>query len=256
MLTSTIFLLAILFCYVSGDHHVGLGKTCSTDVDCAAAYSRCSEQRICACINGFDTDWSSGLCEPNSYACPTNDPEQLHYSNKMCVVKNSDFGDKDNCSAGEYCFLLPYTKTPTGSDVGSCCPLLATTPRRRVYMTCPLGGAGAVLRGKCPDTSDLMADSTAPLEKIRTCSYLDAECVWYRKASICCPRPCVGSSSHFNIEGKCFDYAAIGENCSYDAQCTGRSFCLPIHNNSSLKTCQCKTRLLLNHAPQYCEEEA
>lgn len=54
-----------------------------------------------------------------------------------------------------------------------------------------------------------------------------AELIIFCFRTACCPVPCRGAFSHFNINGKCYDNVEIGQACDYPAQCNGQSSCIP-----------------------------
>lgn len=66
---------------------------------------------------------------------------------------------------------------------------------------------------------------------------------WSFFRTACCPEPCHGAASHFNVKGRCYDTARIGENCTHPAQCQGKSSCVP--NTSGKYSMQNKLNVII-----------
>lgn len=179
--------------------------------------------------------------------CPTWKGQTKPVVGKACEHKF--MSDEHTCDKDkEFCFIHPKEKTETGSFVGHCCP--KPPQDTSVTLVCPYAASN---NGTCPDLSNFPADAPIPEGKQRTCSYVTSDCIhqfqqyYFLKfqciitlqikrcffRAVCCPIPCTGASSHFSVNGKCYDYVQIGEVCDNDAVCIGGSHCS--HQGSGLQ---------------------
>jgi hypothetical protein len=143
----------------------------------------------------------------------------------------------------EFCYAHPNIKDASGRLVGHCCPK-PPVDVKGLNLVCPYDIKS---NGTCPDTSSLPADAAAPKELQRTCSYTTHDCVHRLGSRVCCPIPCHGASSHFAVEGKCYDTALVNGLCDVDAQCGGGSYCK--FNGSGHPICGCKNKTYQEPSP-------
>jgi hypothetical protein len=139
------------------------------------------------------------------------------------------------------------TRNAVGDSVGHCCPK-PYPGAQKITAACPFDISDP--KGTCPDFSDMPVDKPIPKDKLRTCSYTTHDCVRVPGdiyAAACCPIPCHGASSHFNIKGKCYDFAQIGDVCEYPAQCSGGANC--VSQGSGKPLCLCKGKVLDDPSP-------
>jgi len=222
-----------------------LKEACTTTADCSAAFSTC-KSKTCQCLKGFKE--KDGKCTSPTLQCPTWSGQSSSKAGKACTV-TVDYSVEDaeanhTCDhKKEFCYTHPNVKDFEGRLVGHCC----TKPpkgQKSVKLVCPYDITD---NGTCPDTSQIPADAPAPEHLIRTCSYTASDCVHRFGGRVCCPIPCHGASSHFAVEGKCYDYALIDGLCDVDAQCGGGSFCK--HQGSGHPICACKGKTVQEPSP-------
>jgi len=228
-----------------------LGEACLSTADCTAAYSSCKNNK-CTCIDGFKTDGT--VCKAPAFQCPTWKGQKSATAGSPCKHRynppssNGTVTETSSCdNSKEFCFIHPKEKSENGTNVGHCCP---NPPKdAEVTLVCPY--AGPTDNGTCPDLSGFPADAPIPESKQRTCSYSASECVHRFKQSTCCPLPCTGSSSHFSVEGKCFDYVQIGQVCENNAVCIGGSRC--VHAGSGKPLCRCPAKTCTEPSEHCCD---